>query len=65
MLKANIEAQIEAKRKVIVAAEVEIRRLNNMIVDLADMRNKQLEIRGLAAYDMQELQDQLEEMEDN
>lgn len=65
MLKANIEVQIEAKRKMMVAAEVEIVRLNNMIEDLLEMRNKQLEIRGTAAYDMQELQDQLEEMEDN
>ena len=63
MLIANIEAQIEAKRKMIVAAEVEIVRLNHMIEDLTAMRDKQLEIRGLAAYDMKELQDQLEEME--
>lgn len=65
MLIANIDAQIEAKIKMIGAAEVEIKRLNYMIEDLTAMRDKQLEIRGLAAYDLKELQDQLEEMEDN
>lgn len=61
MLKANIEAQIEAKEKVIQAAEIEIIRLGNMIEDLKAMQAKQLEIRGLAAYDLMELREQLEE----
>lgn len=63
MLKANIEAQIEAKQQVIAAAEKEILRLDVLIDRLKDQRAKQLEIRGLAAYDVMELQDQLEEDE--
>lgn len=62
MLIANIEAQIEAKQQVIVAAEKEIFRLDTLIDRLKDQRAKQLEIRGLAAYDIKELQDQLEEV---
>ena len=61
MLKANIEAQIEAKQQVIAAAEKEIFRLDAMIDHLKDLRANQLEIRGLAAYDVMELEDQLEE----
>lgn len=61
MLKANIEAQIEAKQKVIDGAEAEIDKLSKLIDNLTEMRNKYLEIRGLAAYDLMELQDQLEE----
>lgn len=61
MLRANIEAQIEAKEKVIKSAEIEIIRLGNMIEDLKALQAKQLEIRGLAAYDLMELRDQLEE----
>lgn len=61
MLKANIEAQIEAKQQVIAAAEKEILKLDALIDHLKDKRAKQLEIRGLAAYDVMELQDQLEE----
>lgn len=62
MLKANIEAQIEAKQQVIAAAEKEILKLDALIDHLKDNRAKQLEIRGLAAYDVMELQDQLEEV---
>lgn len=61
MLKANIEAQIEAKQKVIDGAEAEIDKLSKLIDNLTEMRNKYLEIRGLAAYDLMELRDQLEE----
>lgn len=61
MLKANIEAQIEAKQQVIAAAETEIFRLDRLINNLKDKRAQLLEIRGLAAYDVMELQDQLEE----
>lgn len=64
MLKANIEAEILAKQQEIVVAEKEIFRLDALIDHLKDQRAKQLEIRGLAAYDVMELQDQLEEMED-
>ena len=61
MLKANIEAQIEAKQKVIDGAEAEIDKLSKLIDNLTEMRNKYLEIRGLAAYDLMELRDQVEE----
>ncbi len=65
MLRANIEAQIEAKQKEIAQAESEIKRISNIIDSLKAQRRKYLEIRGLAAYDVMELQDQLDEMEDN
>ena len=65
MLRANIEAQIEAKQKEIEIAESEIDKLSRLIDSLKIQRRKYLEIRGLAAYDVMELQDQLEEMEDN
>lgn len=65
MLRANIEAQIEAKQKEIEKAESEIDKLSKIIESLKAKRRKFLEIRGLAAYDVMELQDQLEEMEDN
>ena len=61
MLIANLEAQIEAKQKIIEAAEKEIDRLDAMIENLKNLKSKQLEIRGLAAYDIKELQDQIEE----
>lgn len=61
MLIANLEAQIEAKQKIIEAAEKEIYRLDAMIENLKELKSKQLEIRGLAAYDIKELQDQMEE----
>ena len=61
MLKANIEAQIEAKEKVIAAAESDIVKLDNLINILTEKRSKMLEIRGLAAYDLMELREQLEE----
>ena len=61
MLIANLEAQIEAKQKIIEAAEKEIDRLDAMIENLKELKSKQLEIRGLAAYDIKELQDQIEE----
>lgn len=65
MLRANIEAQIEAKQKEIAQAESEIEKISKIIDSLKAQRRKYLEIRGLAAYDVMELQDQLEEMEDN
>lgn len=65
MLRANIEAQIEAKQKEIEKAESEIEKISKIIESLKAQRRKYLEIRGLAAYDVMELQDQLEEMEDN
>lgn len=65
MLRANIEAQIEAKQKEIARAESEIEKISKIIDSLKAQRRKYLEIRGLAAYDVMELQDQLEEMEDN
>lgn len=61
MLIANLEAQIEAKQKIIDAAEKEIDRLDAMIENIKALKSKQLEIRGLAAYDIKELQDQIEE----
>lgn len=61
MLKANIEAQIEAKQKEIAQAESEIEKISKIIDSLKAQRRKYLEIRGLAAYDLMELQDQLEE----
>ena len=61
MLKANIEAQIEAKQKEIVQAESEIEKISKIIDSLKAQRCKYLEIRGIAAYDLMELQDQLEE----
>ena len=61
MLRANIEAQIEAKQKVIDGAEAEIDKLSKLIDNLKEMRSKYLEIRGLAAYDLMELREQLEE----
>ena len=61
MLIANIEAQIEAKEKVIAAAESDIVKLDNLINILTEKRSKMLEIRGLAAYDLMELREQLEE----
>ena len=61
MIKANIEAQIEAKEKEIQKAESEIFKLSNMIDLLIAQRAKFLEIRGLAAFDLMELRDQLEE----
>lgn len=64
MLKANIEAQIEAKQKEIEKAESEIEKISKIIDSLKAQRRKYLEIRGLAAYDVMELQDQLDEMED-
>ena len=64
MLRANIEAQIEAKQKEIEKAESEIEKISKIIDSLKAQRRKYLEIRGLAAYDVMELQDQLEEMED-
>lgn len=64
MLRANIEAQIEAKQKEIAQAESEIEKISKIIDSLKAQRRKYLEIRGLAAYDVMELQDQLEEMED-
>jgi chromosome segregation ATPase len=65
MLIANIEAQIEAKQKEIARAESEILKIERIIESLKAQKAKYLEIRGLAAYDLKELQDQLEEMEDN
>lgn len=65
MLRANIEAQIEAKQKEIAQAESEIEKISKIIDSLKAQRRKYLEIRGLAAYDVMELQDQLEEMEDD
>ena len=62
MLIANLEAQIEAKQKIIEAAEKEIDKLDAMIENLKALKFKQLEIRGLAAYDIEELQDRLEEV---
>lgn len=64
MLKANIEAQIEAKQKEIAQAESEIEKISKIIDSLKAQRRKYLEIRGLAAYDVMELQDQLDEMEE-
>lgn len=61
MLRANIEAQIEAKQKEIAQAESEIEKISKIIDSLKAQRRKYLEIRGLAAYDVMELQDQLEE----
>ena len=61
MLKANIEAQIDAKQKEIAQAESEIEKISKIIDSLKAQRRKYLEIRGLAAYDLMELQDQLEE----
>ena len=61
MLKANIEAQIEAKQKEIAQAESEIEKISKIIDSLKAQRRKYLEIRGLAAYDLMELEDQLEE----
>lgn len=61
MLIANLEAQIEAKQKIIEAAEKEIDKLDAMIENLKELKSKQLEIRGMAAYDIKELQDQMEE----
>lgn len=61
MLIANLEAQIEAKQKIVEAAEKEIDKLDAMIENLKNLKSKQLEIRGLAAYDIKELQDQIEE----
>ena len=61
MLIANLETQIEAKQKIIEAAEKEIDRLDALIENLKALKSKQLEIRGLAAYDIKELQDQMEE----
>lgn len=65
MLRANIEAQIEAKQKEIAQAESEIVKISKIIDSLKAQRRKYLEIRGLAAYDVMELQDQLDEMEEN
>lgn len=62
MLIANLEAQIEAKQKIIEDAEKEIDKLDAMIENLKTLKYKQLEIRGLAAYDIEELQDRLEEV---
>lgn len=64
MLRANIEAQIEAKQKEIEKAESEIDKISKIIESLKAQRRKFLEIRGLAAYDVMELQDQLDEMEE-
>lgn len=64
MLRANIEAQIEAKQKEIAQAESDIEKISKIIDSLKAQRRKYLEIRGLAAYDVMELQDQLEEMEE-
>lgn len=64
MLRANIEAQIEAKQKEIAQAEREIEKISKIIDSLKAQRRKYLEIRGLAAYDVMELQDQLDEMEE-
>lgn len=64
MLRANIEAQIEAKQKEIAQAESEIEKISKIIDSLKAQRRKYLEIRGLAAYDVMELQEQLEDMED-
>lgn len=61
MLIANLEAQIEAKQKIIEAAEKEIDKLDALIENLKELKSKQLEIRGFAAYDIKELQDQMKE----
>lgn len=61
MLRANIEAQIEAKQKEIAQAESEIEKISKIIDSLKAQRRKYLEIRGLAAYDLMELREQLEE----
>ena len=61
MLKANIEAQIEAKQKEIEKAESEIFKISRIIDSLIEKRCKYLEIRGLAAFELKELMDELEE----
>lgn len=61
MLIANIEAQIEAKTKEMAAAEFEIERLSRLIDNLKNKLSVQLEKRSLAAYDIMELREQLEE----
>ena len=64
MLKANIEAQIEAKQKIIDdQIRPEIDKLNNIIDHVLNARNILLDKEGELSWEIKELMDQLEEDE--
>lgn len=64
MLKANIEAQIEAKQKIIDdQIRPEIDKLDKIITSIKHARHKLLDKEAELSWEIKELMDQLEEDE--
>lgn len=62
MIKANIEAAIEAKEKERVQVLINIEKLNKIISDLIDQKYKLLEDDSNLYYEIEELKERLNEL---